>query len=62
MKCWYDGLIELRKGEIVKITKGYDTEYEGYKLRVPVFDVLTNGEHHSSMFDGKVIPDPEREG
>jgi hypothetical protein len=58
MKCWYDGLIQLRKGEIVRITRGYDTEYEGYELRVTVFDVLTNGEHHTSMFDGKVIPDP----
>jgi hypothetical protein len=58
MKCWYDGLIQLRKGEIVKITKGYETEYEGYELRVTVFDVLTTGAHYSSMFDGKVMPEP----
>ena len=58
MKCWYDGLIELRKGELVKITRGYQADYEGYGLRVTVFDVLTNGIQYSSKFDGKAIHEP----
>jgi hypothetical protein len=66
MKCWYDGLIQLRKGDKVRITKGYDTSQEDYDtgviydLRVTVFDVLTTGAHQISPMEGKadVLSEP----
>jgi hypothetical protein len=53
--CWYDGMIQLRKGDIVRITRAYDTEYNGYRWRLGDFDVVTTGTHLTSPFGGKII-------
>lgn len=55
MKCWFDGLLQLRKGEILKISRAYQDRYEEYDLRVTVLDILTTGAHHTSKFDGHII-------
>jgi hypothetical protein len=58
MKCWYDGLLQLSKGELVKIIAGHIEPWQGYDLRVTVLDVVTTGRHYSSWFSSKVLPKP----
>jgi hypothetical protein len=58
MKCWYDGSLELRKGEVVKITNGHKEPYQGYELRVNVLEVVTTGRRYTSWFSIKAIPEP----
>ena len=58
MKCWYDGLLDLRKGDRVKIIKGIQEAYGDYTLRVNDFDVVTTGAHHSSTFDSNQLKEP----
>jgi hypothetical protein len=62
MKCWYDGLSQLRKGNRLKITKGYDEYpyggYEAYSLRVTLFEDLSTGIQYGSIYDGKLLPKP----
>ena len=55
MKCWFEGLLQLCKGEILEIKRAYQTSYEGYDLRVTVIDVLTTGIHYTRQFDGQII-------
>jgi len=58
MKCWYDGLLEVRKGEVVKITKGRIEPWQGHDLRVHVLDVVTTGKHYMSWFSCPTLTKP----
>lgn len=55
MKCWYDGSLDLRKGEVVKITNAHKEPYEDYELRVNVLEVITTGRRCRSWFPIKAI-------
>jgi hypothetical protein len=58
MKCWYDGFLQLRKGDILRITKGYEEEYNGYPLRVTLMDIVTTGARYyrlSKPILGRVV-------
>lgn len=58
MKCWYDAVILLRKGDIVKITRARPERWEDRDLRLTLFDVLTNGAHYTHPFGGEDLPEP----
>ena len=58
MKCWYDGILQLRKGDILQITKGYEEEYNGYPLRVTLMEIVTTGAHCYSPFDTNRLSKP----
>jgi hypothetical protein len=58
MKCWYNGSIQLRKGETIKITKAYEDPYGDYKLRVNGFEVVSSEAQRKSSFDTNELPGP----
>jgi hypothetical protein len=55
MKCWFDGLLDLRKGDRVQILRAVHEAYEEYALRVNDFEAVTTGAHHSSTFDSNQL-------
>lgn len=58
MKCWYDGILHLRKGDLVEISKAYEEVYNGYDLRVNEFTVLSTMAQHNSSFDTNKLSGP----
>lgn len=55
MKCWYDGVLQLRKGDLLEILKAYKDEYEGYELRVNAVNVLSMMAQHNSSYDSNKL-------
>ena len=58
MKCWYDGILHLRKGDLLEISKGYEEEYGGFMLRVNALTMLSTMAQHNSSFDTNKLPGP----
>lgn len=58
MKCWYDGLLQLRKGNRLKITKGYNEPYKGHDFRVTLFEDLSTVIQYGSIYSGNELPEP----
>jgi hypothetical protein len=58
MKCWFDGSLQLRKGEILRIRKAYEEDYDGHPLRVTLMDIVTTGTRCYSPFDTNRLSEP----
>jgi hypothetical protein len=57
-KCWFDGILQLRKGDIIQIIRAYEESYQDYTLRVTLMDVVTTGARYHSPFDTNRLPEP----
>lgn len=58
MRCYFDGSLDLRKGEVVKITNAHKEPYGDYELRVHILEVTRTGRVCRSWFSIKALPEP----
>ncbi|HEX7178753.1 MAG TPA: hypothetical protein VF220_03435 [Nitrososphaeraceae archaeon] len=58
MRCWFNGILHLRKGDLLEISKAYEEEYSGYELRVNELTVLSTMEQQNSSFDTNKLSGP----
>lgn len=55
MECWFNGRLQLNKGDIVEIVKAFFDESSGWGLRVSVVKNVTRGWEETSRDEGIIM-------